>query len=248
AQRWLELPAEQVVARLSGVPAILVARPTLHRNLLIVASIPLDAALHDWRQERDRIAWTGVLVGAMILAIAAFTHLQLRRQWQARQELVRSKATLDQALESMIGGFVLLDADDRVLAWNHSFVAMFPWVRPLLAPQVPFRELVAETAKHVVHEGGPGGWLDLNMPQLAREHSEQEAVFDDGRVTQATRSRTPDGGTVCVYQDITEKRRHMAAIVESKAQLQATLEALPDQLLEVGLDGICHGHHAPRVP
>lgn len=238
----------RMAARLSGVPAILVARPTLHRNLLIVASIPLDAALRDWRQERDRIAWTGVVIGALILAIAAFTHLQLRRQWQSRQELVRSKATLDQALESMIGGFVLLDAEDRVLAWNHSFVAMFPWVRPLLAPQLPFRELMTETARHVVHEGGPPGWLALNMPQLAQDHSEQEAVLEDGRVLHATRSRTPDGGTVCVYQDITEKRRHMAAIVESKAQLQATLEALPDLLLEVGLDGICHGHHAPRVP
>ncbi len=238
----------RMAARLSGVPAILVARPTLHRNLLIVASIPLAAALRDWREERDRIAWTGAVIGALILAIAAFTHLQLRRQWQSRQELVRSKATLDQALESMIGGFVLLDADDRVLAWNHSFVAMFPWVRPLLAPQLPFRELVAETARHVVHEGGPPGWMALNMPQLAQDHSEQEAVLEDGRVLHATRSRTPDGGTVCVYQDITEKRRHMAAIVESKAQLQATLEALPDLLLEVGLDGICHGHHAPRVP
>lgn len=238
----------RMAARLSGVPAILVARPTLHRNLLIVASIPLDAALRDWREERDRIAWTGAVIGALILAIAAFTHLQLRRQWQSRQELVRSKATLDQALESMIGGFVLLDADDRVLAWNRSFVAMFPWVRPLLAPQLPFRELVAETARHVVHEGGPPGWMALNMPQLAQDHSEQEAVLEDGRVLHATRSRTPDGGTVCVYQDITEKRRHMAAIVESKAQLQATLEALPDLLLEVGLDGICHGHHAPRVP
>jgi len=238
----------RMAARLSGVPAILVARPTLHRNLLIVASIPLAAALRDWREERDRIAWTGAVIGALILAIAAFTHLQLRRQWQSRQELVRSKATLDQALESMIGGFVLLDADDRVLAWNRSFVAMFPWARPLLAPQLPFRELVAETARHVVHEGGPPGWMALNMPQLAQDHSEQEAVLEDGRVLHATRSRTPDGGTVCVYQDITEKRRHMAAIVESKAQLQATLEALPDLLLEVGLDGICHGHHAPRVP
>lgn len=81
----------RMAARLSGVPAILVARPTLHRNLLIVASIPLDAALRDWRQERDRIAWTGVVIGALILAIAAFTHLQLRRQWQSRQELVRSR-------------------------------------------------------------------------------------------------------------------------------------------------------------
>ncbi|WP_286547688.1 EAL domain-containing protein [Variovorax sp. J22G73] len=239
---------QRMAARLSGQPGIVVARPTLHRNLLIVASIPLTAALQDWRRERDLIAWTAAAIGLMILAVALFTHFQLRRQWRARMELVRSKSTLDQALESMIDGFILLDADSRVLTWNRRFVAMFPWTEPMIAPQVPFRRIMDETARHVVHGRGPADWSAMNMPQMAQPHSEQEALLQGGQVIRATRSRTPDGGTVCVYQDITEKRRHTAAIIESKAQLQATLDALPDLLLEVGLDGRCHGYHAPRVP
>lgn len=237
-----------MAARLSGEPAIVVARPTLHRNLLIVASMPLDAALGDWRRERDLIAWTGVAIGLMILAVACFTQIQLRRQWLSRTELMRSKATLDQALGSMVNGFILLDAEHRVLTWNRSFVAMFPWTEPMLAPQLPFRRIMDETARHVVHGRGPADWSALNAPQMAQPHSEQEALLKSGLVVRATRSRTPDGGMVCVYQDITEKRRHTVAIIEGKAQLQATLDALPDLLLEVGLDGRCHGYHAPRAP
>ena len=238
----------RMAARLSGLPAIVVARPTLHRNLLIVASIPLTAALREWRRERDLIAWTAVAIGLMILAVACFTHIQLRRQWLAQMELLRSKFTLDQALESMIDGFILLDSDNRVLTWNRGFVAMFPWVAPMIAPQLPFRQIMDETARHVVHDQGPAGWTALNTPQMDQPYSEQEALLESGQVIRAARSRTPDGGIVCVYQDITEKRRHMAAIIESKAQLQATLDALPDLLLEVGLDGRCHGCHSPRVP
>ncbi len=236
----------RMAARLSGLPAIVVARPTLHRNLLIVASIPLTAALQDWRRERNLIAWTSVAIGLMILLVASFTHYQLHRQWRASVELLRSKATLDQALESMIDGFILLDAESRVLTWNRGFVAMFPWVADMIAPQLPFRRIVDETAKHVVHERGPADWTAVNMQQMNQSHSEQEALLRGGQVIRATRSRTPDGGIVCVYQDITEKRRHTAAIIESKAQLQATLDALPDLLLEVSLDGRCHGYHSPR--
>ncbi|WP_418116250.1 EAL domain-containing protein [Variovorax sp. NFACC27] len=239
---------QRMAARLSGEPAIVVARPTLHRNLLIVASMPLSAALRDWRRERDLIAWTGAVTALMIVAVARFTHVQLRRQWRSRMELVRSKATQDQALESMVDGFILLDAEHRVLTWNRSFVAMFPWTESIIAPQLPFRRIMDETAQHVVHGRGPAGWSALNAPQMTQPHSEQEALLKNGQVIRATRSRTPDGGLVCVYHDITERRRHTAAIIESKAQLQATLDALPDLLLEVDLEGRCHGHHAPRVP
>ena len=239
---------QRMAARLSGEPAIVVARPTLHRNLLIVASMPLSAALRDWRRERDLIAWTGAVIALMIVAVARFTHVQLRRQWRSRMELVRSKATQDQALESMVDGFILLDAEHRVLTWNRSFVAMFPWTESIIAPQLPFRRIMDETAQHVVHGRGPAGWSALNAPQMTQPHSEQEALLKNGQVIRATRSRTPDGGLVCVYHDITERRRHTAAIIESKAQLQATLDALPDLLLEVDLEGRCHGHHAPRVP
>ena len=70
----------RMASRLSGVPAIVVARPTLHRNLLIVASIPLTAALADWRRERDLVVGAAIVFILMVLAAAWFTQAQLRRQ------------------------------------------------------------------------------------------------------------------------------------------------------------------------
>ena len=241
----------RMAARLSGEPAIVVARPTLHRNLLIVASIPLSAALADWQRERNLVVGTTLLLALMILTAARFTQIQLRKQWRASIELVRSKATLDQALESMADGFILLDAEHRVVTWNRRFIDLFPWSGPIIGLQQPFRLIVEETVNHLMLNGGPAArreWLERNMAQLHEAGGDQEATLPGGQVIRATRARTPDGGLVCVYQDITERRRYVADITEGKAQLQATLDALPDLLLEIGLDGRCHGYHSPRIP
>ena len=243
--------AMRMPARLSGEPAIVVARPTLHRNLLIVASIPMRFALQDWRRERD-LTWGVTLAFAlMILIVSCFAHMQLRRQWRSRAELLRSKAMLDQALEAMVNGFVLLDPQDRVVTWNRRFVDIFPWTRPLIAPGLPFDKIVEETVSHLRREGGEGPHetSPATDPGLTGQlQGEQEIVMPDGQVILSIRSRTPDGGAVCVYHDITERRRYTADIVEGKAQLQATLDALPDVLLEVGLEGRCHRFHLPRTP
>ncbi|MDQ0572483.1 diguanylate cyclase (GGDEF)-like protein/PAS domain S-box-containing protein [Variovorax paradoxus] len=220
----------RMLSRLGGVPAIVVARPTLHRNLLIVASIPLDAALEDWRRERDFILGATLAFALMILVVSFFAHAQMWRQWRVRADLLRSKATLDQALESMADGFVLLDPDGRVVTWNRRFVDYFPWAEKLLAPQVPFQPIDEQNARHL------------------QAHSEQELTLPNGQAIVAVKSPTPDGGLVCVYRNVTERRRHLADILEGKAQLQATLDALPDVLLEAGIDGRCYRFHSPRRP
>ncbi|MGJ3703084.1 bifunctional diguanylate cyclase/phosphodiesterase [Variovorax sp. AFSI2.2] len=220
----------RMLARLSGTPAIVVARPTLQRNLLIVAGIPLTFALEDWRRERDLILGTALAFTLMILAVSYFAHLQLRRQWRARGDLLRSKATLDQALESMVDGFVLLDPDGRIVTWNRRFVDYFPWTETLLLPRATFQEIDDQNVRHL------------------QAQNEQELVLPNGQVILAVKSPTPDGGLVCVYRDVTEKRRHLADILEGKAQLQATLDALPDVLLEAGIDGRCYHFHSPRRP
>ncbi|MDH6592637.1 diguanylate cyclase (GGDEF)-like protein [Variovorax sp. TBS-050B] len=220
----------RMLSRLSGKPAVVAARPGLYRNLMIVASIPLDAALEGWRRERNFIVGVALAFALLILAISYFAHVQLRRQWRARVELIRSKATLDQALESMVDGFVLLDPQDRVLTWNRRFVDYFPWVEPLMAPLAPFKDIDEENARHLLGQ------------------NEQELTMLSGQVILVVKSPTPDGGMVCVYRDVTEKKRHVADILEGKAQLQATLDALPDVLLEAGIDGRCYRFHSPRRP
>jgi PAS domain S-box-containing protein len=49
---------------------------------------------------------------------------------------------------------------------------------------------------------------------------------------------------IAVKQDITERKRAENALQESEARLQATLDAIPDLLFEVGLDGRYHACHS----
>jgi diguanylate cyclase (GGDEF)-like protein len=83
-------------ARLTGEDAIVVKRPTLYRDVLVVASIPIDAALRNWRVERDFIAGAALVFAIMILAASGFTLWYLNRLAQARRALAESKAEIEQ--------------------------------------------------------------------------------------------------------------------------------------------------------
>lgn len=241
--------ARELPARLSGAMGMVMARPTLQRNLIIAASIPQADMLADWRRERNLVMAVAGAFVFMILAAAAFVHLQLRRQQRDQAELLQAKSQLDQALESMVDGFVLLDAQNKVLAWNSRFVDLFPWTRTVIGVGVPFRELLDLTLKEL-KEGGVAvaekDWLSMSAADLEEAEAEHDLTLPGGQSIHLVRSPTPDGGTVCVFHDITEKRQNLADIVHGKAQLQATLDALPDQMLEVGLDGHCFLSHIPR--
>jgi two-component system sensor histidine kinase/response regulator len=52
---------------------------------------------------------------------------------------------------------------------------------------------------------------------------------------------------VGVTQDITERKRQEAEILAARNQLQATLDAIPDLMFEVDIDGRYHDYHSPRL-
>jgi len=68
----------------------------------------------------------------------------------------------------------------------------------------------------------------------------QRAEFELGSDSVPLRS-------VGTTQDITELRRHEAEVVAARSQLNATLDAIPDLLFEIGLDGRFHDYHSPRA-
>ena len=131
-------------ARLSGEPALVVYRPILYQDLRISASVPQADALANWRDQRNAITITGLLFAAMIAAAGWLALRYLDRISQARSAIAQSKATLDQALESMVSGFLLLDSSQRVVQWNSRFEEIFPWLRAVMAPGVSFRRLLEE--------------------------------------------------------------------------------------------------------
>ncbi len=83
-------------ARLSGQPAIVLAQETLYRDVLIAASIPIDAVLANWREQRNFILGVTLLLVLMILAAGALALWYLERLAQARRAIALSKVEIEQ--------------------------------------------------------------------------------------------------------------------------------------------------------
>lgn len=54
------------------------------------------------------------------------------------------------------------------------------------------------------------------------------------------------GGIIVFVEDITDRKQAKAELLATRNRLQATLDALPDLLFEVGLDGRIHDYHTHR--
>ena len=48
-------------------------------------------------------------------------------------------------------------------------------------------------------------------------------------------------------REITDRKNYVREILATRNQLQTTLNAIPDLLFELGLDGSYHSYHSPRV-
>lgn len=203
-------------ARLTGEPALVIYRPVLYQDLRISASVPRQDTLANWREQRDAIALTALLFVAMLVAAGWLAQRYLDHLSQARLAIAQSKATLDQALESMVSGFLLLDNQNRVVQWNSHFEEIFPWLKGLMRPQMSFRAVIEGGAKHQIprmDEGASARWVNQRLDQQKKQHMEpHEQTFANGHTIQITERVTPDGGLVISYNDVTALRQASAEI------------------------------------
>ena len=211
--------------RLDGLPSIVAARPTLYPAVWLTAGLRLDSAREAGSSHSGLILGTAAGFIAMLLAAAGLGHAHVRRLQRGRADLAASKATLEQAMSVMPDGLLLLGADDRVLAWNERYLALFPWLRETIQVGVHFRDLATAAARAQLPDGTPQqheAWIER---RLARRSSGGGSFAQDvvsGLVVHTSERRTPGGGSVCVYHDITAAERDLSlAKVAAEAANQA---------------------------
>ena len=188
----------------------MVFRPILYQDLRIAASIPLDAALAGWREQRDAIALTTALFIAMIFAAGVLALRYVDRMSQARLAIAQSKATLEQALESMVSGFLLLDSQQRVVQWNRQLETILPWLQGVIAPLMPFRSVLEATVEHLVprlSDEERKRWVSQRLERQKHQPEPREQSYANGSTIQITERATPDGGLVISYHDVTALRK-----------------------------------------
>lgn len=201
--------------RLSQRPGLVVASTVLYHDLWLTASLPLQDALQPWQGERRSVLVLALVLVLVALLGGSLTQAYFTRARRARRALAEAKTTLDQALESMVSGFLLLDARHRVLQWNRRFEEFFPWLSPTMAPHLPFRQVLEATAVHHLPHAGSQElerWLEHRLHLQASSHGPHEQTLPNGRVVQIIERPTPQGGIVISYQDVTDLRRASAEI------------------------------------
>ncbi|MBF0633663.1 MAG: PAS domain S-box protein [Nitrospinae bacterium] len=162
---------------------------------------------------------------------------------QAQEALRKSEERHRTILQTAMGGVWVVGSQGRLLEVNESYCRMSGYsAQELMVMRIPDLEAVESpdaTTEHIqmIMEKGEDRFE-------SRHRRKDGSVFD---VEVSVQYRPADGGLLVGFiQDITERKRAEAEIVSTRNQLQATLEAIPDLLFEVGLDGRYHDYHASR--
>ena len=116
---------------------------------------------------------------------------------------------LDAALNNMVQGLCMLDAQHRLVLCNDRFLEIFRLSRPSVTPGTSLLELIQCISSA---NGFPEGAAEqFHALYLARHFIDgadcYEQEFPDGRVMAVSRRELPGGGWVDTHEDITERRR-----------------------------------------
>ena len=232
AQQTTPLPdaallGEPVLAasRLSGVPAVVAARPTLYRSLRVTVSLPLAEALRAWQQNRNVILVACLALVALTLVAGVLSQWQFNRLADAREALASSVRTLDQALDAMPDGFLLCDKNDIVVRWNERYIELFPWMRGVLRVGIHYDDLSAPVTDTPLLDASPEEralWLEERDRMHQAGEGEWERDLGNGLVVRIVDRRTREGGVVSVFHDVTAAERRLS---QAKANAEAANQA-----------------------
>ncbi|HEY1992265.1 MAG TPA: EAL domain-containing protein, partial [Gammaproteobacteria bacterium] len=134
-------------------------------------------------------------------ALSAATHARLREQ---------AENLLADALGYIEDGFIIFDADDRVVVCNEQLKRMYPHLAPLMVPGTRFEDMLRSAIKDekiLVPDGDTEGWIQDRLEAHRNATGSLEQSLPDGRWVLIKERRSSDGGYINVYTDITALKR-----------------------------------------
>jgi signal transduction histidine kinase len=141
----------------------------------------------------------------------------LEQQVMARTSaLATSEARMREAIETIAGGFVLFDAQDRLVLCNAAYRALYGFSEDFAKPGVSFEDLVRGAVERGLYPDNRdiGSLLGERLAQhrdAGGDGCRFEQRLPDGRSIEIHERRTADGGIVGLRIDVTQARLHEAA-------------------------------------
>jgi diguanylate cyclase (GGDEF)-like protein len=150
---------------------------------------------------------------------------------QQEERLTAQNLQLDAALENMLQGLAMYDADHRLVVCNKSYAEMYGLAPEQVKAGTPLREIIEHRIAKGEFAGNSAAALIEDMAKRVAEHRvvHYTSELSGGRYIAVSVQPTPDGGMVTTHHDITEQRRSEAKIAHMA--LHDTLTGLPNRVL-----------------
>jgi signal transduction histidine kinase/CheY-like chemotaxis protein len=156
-------------------------------------------------------------IGAMARTLGMFRD-SLKERDRFAAEAERQRKTIAAAIATISEGFVLYDAEDRIVVFNEQFRSIYPGLSDIIKPGTTFNQVLeAVVARQLVDLGSQSAqeWMAERIAR--REHSGGFAEYNyGGRYIRISERRIQDGGTVAVYSDVTELRQHNLELEQAR--------------------------------
>ena len=156
-----------------------------------------------------------------------------RKAQEAERERLAMAASsaqlrLENAVEALPDGMAVFDDETRLVTANGAYRRLYPALAPAMDPGTPLEEILRHGARGGAIPEARGREEDWIAEQLAAFHATErirEFEHADGTWLRALDIDTSDGGRVAVRIDITERRRHYAALESANDELTRSLAA-----------------------
>ena len=180
---------------------------------------------------RDEVARVGRAFNDMVGRLADnLTALQATRD------------RLIQPTEAMSEGFALWDADDRLVLCNRKYRRIFGDKADQVMLGMRFADAARLVYDHLLakDETWPttDEWLADRISRHHRATTALELPLRDGRWLTVCEFRTPDGGNVAIYNDITEGKERERALERSEQSVRAIMSSVIDGIVSVNEVGV----------
>lgn len=140
----------------------------------------------------------------------------------------QAERQLFDAIDALNDGFVLFDADDRLVMCNRRYRELYPETAPFIQPGIKFADMIRYGIEHGQYVAAIGREEEFLAERIALHKGpaitiEQELPGD--RWVRIHETRTSDGGKVGFRIDITQSKRQQRELEEAKARAESANRA-----------------------
>jgi len=139
----------------------------------------------------------------------------------ARDQAATAEALLQGAIENISDGFVLYDADDRLVMYNEKFMEFYGYSADQFETGATWMDLERfDTERDYI------AWeSDSKFAPHERRLDDFERLLTNGRHLDIRQRRTETGGIVAIHVDISERKRTEEKLKEAKERAESATDA-----------------------